>query len=74
MFGVGSEEFLKAFCKPRVKVGNEWVNKGQNAEQVDIVLLLLFVHWFNPYAGQLGKGCDVEGYLQSPIRLDSNEV
>jgi myosin heavy chain 6/7 len=34
MFGCNPEEFLKAFCKPRVKVGNEWVNKGQNAEQV----------------------------------------
>jgi myosin protein heavy chain len=34
MFGVDPDTFLKAFCKPRVKVGNEWVNKGQNAEQV----------------------------------------
>jgi len=34
MYGVESEEFLKALLKPRVKVGTEWVNKGQNMEQV----------------------------------------
>ena len=32
--GVDSDEFLKAILKPRVKVGTEWVNKGQNLEQV----------------------------------------
>jgi len=35
MFGVESEKFLLALCKPRVKVGTEWVNKGQNMEQVN---------------------------------------
>jgi myosin heavy chain 6/7 len=34
MFGVDVELFLKALCQPRVRVGNEWVNKGQNVEQV----------------------------------------
>ncbi|KHN79010.1 Myosin-4 [Toxocara canis] len=34
MFGVDSEEFLKSLTKPRVKVGTEWVNKGQNVDQV----------------------------------------
>ena len=34
MFGVDMEKFINAMCKPRVKVGTEWVNKGQNAEQV----------------------------------------
>ncbi|KAF1748516.1 hypothetical protein GCK72_024983 [Caenorhabditis remanei] len=34
-FGIDSEEFLKALTRPRVKVGNEWVNKGQNVEQVN---------------------------------------
>merc|ERR1719357_920863 len=24
---------IKAFCKPRIKVGTEWVTKGQNIEQ-----------------------------------------
>uniref|UniRef100_A0A0N4ZXJ8 Myosin motor domain-containing protein n=1 Tax=Parastrongyloides trichosuri TaxID=131310 RepID=A0A0N4ZXJ8_PARTI len=34
MYGVDVDEFLKAFLRPRVKVGNEWVNKGQNMDQV----------------------------------------
>ncbi|KAF1769637.1 hypothetical protein GCK72_001454 [Caenorhabditis remanei] len=34
MYGIGSEDFLKALTKPRVKVGTEWVSKGQNCEQV----------------------------------------
>ncbi|CAO4386182.1 unnamed protein product [Caenorhabditis nigoni] len=34
-FGIDPEEFLKALTRPRVKVGNEWVNKGQNIEQVN---------------------------------------
>uniref|UniRef100_A0A7I4YBE2 Myosin head n=1 Tax=Haemonchus contortus TaxID=6289 RepID=A0A7I4YBE2_HAECO len=35
MYGIEPEEFLKALTRPRVKVGNEWVNKGQNLEQVN---------------------------------------
>ncbi|MCP9263704.1 Myosin-4 [Dirofilaria immitis] len=34
MYGLNHEEFLKALTKPKVKVGNEWVNKGQNIDQV----------------------------------------
>uniref|UniRef100_A0A158PAE5 Myosin head n=1 Tax=Angiostrongylus cantonensis TaxID=6313 RepID=A0A158PAE5_ANGCA len=34
MYGVEHEDFLKALMRPRVKVGSEWVNKGQNLEQV----------------------------------------
>jgi len=34
MFGLNTEEYLKAITKPRVKVGTEWVAKGQTAEQV----------------------------------------
>uniref|UniRef100_A0A0K0EJG7 Myosin head n=1 Tax=Strongyloides stercoralis TaxID=6248 RepID=A0A0K0EJG7_STRER len=34
MYGIESEDFLKAFLRPRVKVGNEWVNKGQTMDQV----------------------------------------
>jgi len=33
LFGVSSPEFCKAITRPRVKVGNEFVNKGQNMEQ-----------------------------------------
>merc|ERR1711962_1601802 len=31
--GVDVGAMIKAFCKPRVKVGTEWVTKGQNIEQ-----------------------------------------
>nr|AAA73080.1 unnamed protein product [Brugia malayi] len=34
MYGIDTEEFLKALTKPRVKVGTEWVSKGQNVDQV----------------------------------------
>merc|ERR1712128_370644 len=32
-FGVDGAAMIKAFCKPRIKVGTEWVTKGQNIEQ-----------------------------------------
>ena len=34
MYGVDHEQFMTALCKPRVRVGTEWVNKAQNAAQV----------------------------------------
>ncbi|XP_078700142.1 uncharacterized protein LOC144926944 isoform X1 [Branchiostoma floridae x Branchiostoma belcheri] len=33
LIGVDREEFVNAICKPRVKVGSEFVTKGQTAEQ-----------------------------------------
>ena len=33
LFGVHVDEMLKAFCKPKIKVGTEWVTKGQTCEQ-----------------------------------------
>merc|ERR1740129_2191455 len=32
-FGIDANQFLKAFCKPKIKVGAEWVTKGQTCEQ-----------------------------------------
>lgn len=32
--GLNSADLLKAFCYPRVKVGNEYVIKGQTVDQV----------------------------------------
>merc|ERR1711862_833399 len=32
-FGVNAMNLIKAFCKPRIKVGTEWVTKGQTCEQ-----------------------------------------
>merc|ERR1711970_645607 len=31
--GVDTAAMIKAFCKPRIKVGTEWVTKGQSCEQ-----------------------------------------
>merc|ERR1712109_331144 len=33
LFGVEKFEMLKGFCKPKIKVGTEWVTKGQTCEQ-----------------------------------------
>merc|ERR1711976_610792 len=32
-FGINAFAMIKAFCKPRIKVGTEWVTKGQTCEQ-----------------------------------------
>merc|ERR1711963_1092254 len=32
-FGINAAVMIKAFCKPRIKVGTEWVTKGQTCEQ-----------------------------------------
>jgi myosin heavy chain 6/7 len=34
MFEVDTDQLLNALIKPRVRVGNEWVSKGQNVDQV----------------------------------------
>merc|ERR1712029_155235 len=33
LFGVDKFELFKVFCKPKIKVGAEWVTKGQSCEQ-----------------------------------------
>ncbi|XP_041092625.1 myosin-7-like [Polyodon spathula] len=35
LMGLNSADLIKALCHPRVKVGNEWVTKGQNVQQVN---------------------------------------
>lgn len=34
LMGLNSADLLKGLCHPRVKVGNEYVTKGQNVQQV----------------------------------------
>lgn len=34
LMGLNSADMLKALCYPRVKVGNEYVTKGQTVQQV----------------------------------------
>ena len=36
LLGLNSADMLKALCYPRVKVGNEYVTKGQTVPQVTI--------------------------------------
>merc|ERR1711860_69282 len=31
--GVDSDQLMQCFAKPKIKVGTEWVTKGQNVEQ-----------------------------------------
>jgi len=33
VFGINPAAMIKAFCKPRIKVGTEWVTKGQTCDQ-----------------------------------------
>lgn len=34
LFGISSPDLCKAITRPRVKVGTEYVQKGQNIDQV----------------------------------------
>jgi len=34
LMGLNSADIIKGLCHPRVKVGNEWVTKGQTVAQV----------------------------------------
>lgn len=36
LMGLNSADLLKALCYPRVKVGNEYVMKGQTVDQVSV--------------------------------------
>ena len=38
LLGINSNEFIKAMCNPRVRVGSEYVTKGQTVAQVDYSL------------------------------------
>ena len=33
LLGVNTDEMMKGFCKPKIKVGTEWVTKGQTCAQ-----------------------------------------
>lgn len=36
LMGISSADLIKGLLHPRVKVGNEYVTKGQNVEQVSL--------------------------------------
>ena len=41
LFGIDSAEYIKAMCNPRVKVGTEYVTKGQTVQQCEYALAAL---------------------------------
>lgn len=41
LMGVSSADLIKGLLHPRVKVGNEYVVKGQNVEQVSQQILII---------------------------------
>ena len=41
LLGVNCADLLKAFLMPKVKVGNEWVTKGQTMAQVEFAVSAL---------------------------------
>lgn len=44
LMGISSADLIKGLLHPRVKVGNEYVTKGQNVEQVSVLGLGLLAH------------------------------
>lgn len=49
LMGVSSADLIKGLLHPRVKVGNEYMVKGQNVEQVRSVPKFL-PHWLYVYS------------------------
>ncbi|NWU73645.1 MYSS protein, partial [Pterocles burchelli] len=58
LMGLNSADLLKALCYPRVKVGNEYVTKGQTVEQV------------NNAVGALAKAVFEKMFLWMVIRIN----
>ncbi|KAL2085407.1 hypothetical protein ACEWY4_018727 [Coilia grayii] len=58
LMGLNSADLIKALCHPRVKVGNEWVTKGQNVQQVYYAV------------GALGKAVYEKMFLWMVIRIN----
>lgn len=47
LLGVNTTDLLKSILQPRVKVGNEFVTKGQNKDQVNSLIHANCVHFIN---------------------------
>ncbi|XP_077643454.1 myosin heavy chain, skeletal muscle, adult-like [Lonchura striata] len=58
LMGLNSADLLKALCYPRVKVGNEYVTKGQNVQQV------------NNSVGALAKAVYEKMFLWMVVRIN----
>ena len=49
LLGLNSADMLKALCYPRVKVGNEFVTKGQTVPQVNMIYQHLLSYYITYY-------------------------
>ena len=52
-FMIDAFQMIKVFCKPRIKVGTEWVIKGQTCDQVRNHLFMMR----KALMGSLGDTC-----------------
>ena len=59
LLGINSTELLKSFCSPKVKVGNEYVTKGQTPDQVynscAAITKAIYGRMFNWLVGVINK-------------------
>ncbi|KAJ3594902.1 hypothetical protein NHX12_004207 [Muraenolepis orangiensis] len=60
LMGLNSADLIKALCHPRVKVGNEWVTKGQNVDQVSYAV------------GALSKAVYEKMFLWMVVRINAS--
>ncbi|XP_045920302.1 myosin-6-like [Micropterus dolomieu] len=60
LMGLNSADLIKGLCHPRVKVGNEWVTKGQNVQQVNYSI------------GALAKSVYEKMFLWMVIRINQS--
>ena len=51
LLGVNTTDLLKSLLQPKVKVGNEFVTKGQNKDQVLLLddCLIFVGHWYSAW-------------------------
>jgi len=51
LLGVNTTDLLKSLLQPKVKVGNEFVTKGQNKDQVLLLddCLIFVRHWYSAW-------------------------
>uniref|UniRef100_A0A663E3I6 Myosin heavy chain, skeletal muscle, adult-like n=1 Tax=Aquila chrysaetos chrysaetos TaxID=223781 RepID=A0A663E3I6_AQUCH len=67
LMGLNSADLLKAMCCPRVKVGNEFVTKGQTVEQLYLRISLQTVH---NAVGALAKAVYERMFLWMVVRIN----
>uniref|UniRef100_A0A665WY34 Myosin heavy chain 7 n=1 Tax=Echeneis naucrates TaxID=173247 RepID=A0A665WY34_ECHNA len=60
LMGLNSADLIKGLCHPRVKVGNEWVTKGQNVAQVNYAV------------GALSKSVYEKMFLWMVVRINQS--